>query len=127
MSRRRVRLPGACEPNLDPPRRRERGGEIDVNQAAWRDRAAVGRRIHAGAKRKQGGAEQKPTLDDVLIGVPPAQPIPMPQRPPAAKRINPIKLRQMQDHARQLEAQRTELQHTMTQWEQVTEQIEATA
>jgi ATP-binding cassette, subfamily F, member 3 len=111
--------------------------------------------------RKQGGAEQKPTLDDVLIGVPPAQPIPMPQRPGPAKRINPIKLKQMQDHARELEAriaeleseiqqsemalsdfvgaeeatrlagvlesQRTELEQTMSQWEQVTEEIEATA
>jgi ATP-binding cassette, subfamily F, member 3 len=111
--------------------------------------------------RKQGGAEQKPTLDDVLIGVPPALPIPMPQRPVAAKRINPIKLKQMQDHAKRLEAriaeleseiqqsemalsdfvgaeeatrlsgvldaQRTELEQTMSQWEQVTEEIEATA
>ena len=30
--------------------------------------------------RKQGGPAQTPTLDDVLIGVPPAEPIPMPQR-----------------------------------------------
>ena len=26
--------------------------------------------------RKQGGAEQSPTLDDVLIGTPPAEPVP---------------------------------------------------
>jgi ATP-binding cassette, subfamily F, member 3 len=111
--------------------------------------------------RKQGGAEQTPTLDDVLIGVPPAQPIPIPQRPATAKRINPIKLKQMQDHAKQLEAriaeleseiqqsemalsdfvgaaeatrlsgmletQRAELEQAMSEWEQVTEEIEATA
>jgi ATP-binding cassette subfamily F protein 3 len=53
--------------------------------------------------RKQGGAEKPPTLSDVLIGVPPAEPIPMPARPAAGKRINPIKLKQMQDHAKELE------------------------
>ncbi|HTU45868.1 MAG TPA: ABC-F family ATP-binding cassette domain-containing protein [Bryobacteraceae bacterium] len=111
--------------------------------------------------RKQGGAEQTPTLDDVLIGVPAAQPIPMPQRATPAKRINPIKLKQMQEHAKQLEeriaeleseiqqaemalsdfvgaeeaarlsvvleTQRAELEQTMSQWEQVTGEIEATA
>jgi ATP-binding cassette subfamily F protein 3 len=111
--------------------------------------------------RKQGGAQQAPTLDDVLIGVPPAEPIPMPQRAAPAKRMNPIKLKQMQDHAKQLEeriaeleseiqraemalsdfvgaeeatrlsgvleTQRTELEQTMSQWEQVTGEIEATA
>ncbi len=55
--------------------------------------------------RKQGGAEKVPTLSDVLIGVPPAEPITMPARPAAAKRINPIKLKQMQDHAKELEEQ----------------------
>ncbi|MBV9762849.1 MAG: ABC-F family ATP-binding cassette domain-containing protein [Acidobacteriaceae bacterium] len=111
--------------------------------------------------RKQGGAEQTPTLDDVLIGVPPAEPIPMPQRGSPAKRINPIKLKQMQEHAKQLEdriaeleaeiqraemalsdfvgaeeatrlsgvleTQRGELEQAMSQWEQVTGEIEATA
>ncbi len=111
--------------------------------------------------RKGGGAEQTPTLDDVLTGVPAAQPIPMPARPAAAKRMNPIKLKQMQDHAKelerriaeleaeiqqaelalsdfsgageaarltsQLEAQRSELETTMAEWERVSEQIEATA
>ena len=113
--------------------------------------------------RKSGGAEQQPTLKDVLIGVPPAEPIPMPQRSANAdaRRMNPIKLKQMQDHARQLEdriatmeaqlqqselamadyagpeeamrvagmleSQRGELERVMAEWEQVTEQIEATA
>ena len=78
-----------------------------------------------------------------------------------AKRINPIKLKQMQDQAKQLEeriaeleadiqraemalsdfvgaqeaarlsseldTQRTELEQAMSQWEQVTREIEATA
>ncbi len=111
--------------------------------------------------RKEGGAEQTPTLNDLLIGVPPAEPIPMPSRATGAKRINPIKMKQMQDHAKELErriaeleaaiqqselnlsdfvgpeqatrlaasldAQRAELQSAMAQWEEVTEQIEATA
>jgi ATP-binding cassette subfamily F protein 3 len=67
--------------------------------------------------RKQGGAEKAPTLDDVLIGVPPAEPIPMPARQPAAKRINPIKLKQMQDHARQLEERIANLETQIQQSE----------
>jgi ATP-binding cassette subfamily F protein 3 len=111
--------------------------------------------------RKQGGPAQTPTLDDVLIGVPPAEPIPMPPRAAQAKRINPIKLKQMQDHAKRLEdriaeleseiqqaemalsdfvgaeeatrlsgtleTQRAELERVMSEWEQVTREIEATA
>jgi ATP-binding cassette subfamily F protein 3 len=112
--------------------------------------------------RKAGGAEQQPTLNDVLIGVPPAEPIPITTKASAAtKRINPIKLKQMQDQAKQLEeriaaleseiqqsemalsdfvgaeeatrlsnlleTQRAELQNAMREWEQLTEQIEATA
>ena len=111
--------------------------------------------------RKEGGPAQAPTLDDVLIGVPPAEPIPLQARAPAAKRINPIKLKQMQDEAKELESriagleaeiqqaelalsdfagpeqatrlanllesQRAELQSAMAQWEQLAEQIEATA
>ena len=111
--------------------------------------------------RKEGGAERIPTLDDVLAGVPPAQPIPIATRPAPAKRINPIKLKQMQEQAKQLEnrvaeleseiqrsemalsdfvgadeamrlsnlleSQRAELEQAMREWEQVTEQIEATA
>ena len=110
--------------------------------------------------RKQSGAEKNPTLEDVLIGIPPAEPIPMPSRA-SPKRINPIKLKQMQDHARQLEeriadletqiqeselalsdfvsaeeatrlsslleTRRAELEKTMSEWEQVTQEIEATA
>jgi ATP-binding cassette subfamily F protein 3 len=55
--------------------------------------------------RKQGGAEKTPTLDDVLIGTPPAQPIAMPSPGSSvpAKRINPIKLKQMLQQSKQLE------------------------
>ncbi len=111
--------------------------------------------------RKAGRAEQPPTLDDVLIGVPPAEPIPITTKTPPAKRINPIKLKQMQDRAKELEeriaaleseiqqaelalsefvgaaeaarlsnlleSQRAELAAAMSEWEQLTEQIEATA
>jgi ATP-binding cassette, subfamily F, member 3 len=111
--------------------------------------------------RKEGGAEKAPTLKDVFIGVPPAEPIPMPARPASAKRMNPIKLKQMQDHAKeleeqiaeleaqiqqselelsdfvsaeevtrrsaQLETQRAELDQAMSEWEEVTHEIEATA
>ena len=112
--------------------------------------------------RKGGGNEETPTLSDVLIGVPPAIPIPMPG--PAntpAKRVNPMRMKQMQEQSQQLETrigqleaqiqqaelalsdfvdaaqatklatsldgQRAELERVMQEWEQVTEQIEATA
>ena len=52
--------------------------------------------------RKEGGHEQVPTLKDVLIGVPPAIPIPMPA-PQQSKRVNPMKLKQMQQLAKELE------------------------
>jgi ATP-binding cassette, subfamily F, member 3 len=111
--------------------------------------------------RKGGGAEKAPTLNDVLIGIPAAQPIPMPARPASGKRMNPIKLKQMQDHAKELEeqiaalesqiqqseldlsdfagaeeatrrsslleTQRAELDRAMSEWEEVTHEIEATA
>ncbi len=112
--------------------------------------------------RKDGGPEKTPTtLDDILIGVPPAVPIPMLLRNDTAKRINPIKLKQMQEQAQKLEARiaeleasiqkaeaklsefvsaeeavrlskelehnRNELESSMSQWEQVTQEIEATA
>ena len=111
--------------------------------------------------RKAGGAEQTPTISDVLIGVPPAQPIAMPSQASAPKRINPIKLKQMQEQAKLLEARitqleeeiqrgelslsdyagaeeavrlaqtldtkRTELENAMTEWEGISEQLEATA
>ncbi|HZQ54568.1 MAG TPA: ABC-F family ATP-binding cassette domain-containing protein [Bryobacteraceae bacterium] len=67
--------------------------------------------------RKQGGAEQTPTLKHVLAGVPPAEPVPMPEKPAAEKRINPIKLKQMQDHAKQLEEQITRLETQIQQSE----------
>jgi ATP-binding cassette, subfamily F, member 3 len=111
--------------------------------------------------RKQGGTEKTPTLKDVLIGTPAAEPIPMPARPAFGKRINPIKLKQMQEHAKELEeqiaalesqiqqseldlsdfvgaeeatrrsslleTQRAELDRAMSEWEEVTHEIEATA
>ncbi len=111
--------------------------------------------------RKGGGPEQTPTIRDVLIGVPPAEPIPMPAPSAApAKRLNPIKLQKMQEQARSLEAriaslesamqsselsladypgpeqamrlsalldsQRAELDRAMQEWEQITEELEAT-
>ncbi len=111
--------------------------------------------------RKEGGHQHAPTLDDVLIGVPPAVPIPMPSPAAQTKRINPMKLQQLQKQAKQLEdriaeleaeiqqgelsmsdfgspqqaarlsnvleSQRAELDRTMAQWEEITQQIEATA
>ncbi len=68
--------------------------------------------------RKGGGAEQQPTLDDVLIGVPPAVPIPMPAPPlTPAKRVNPMKLKQMEDQAKQLEARIADLERQIQQSE----------
>ncbi len=59
--------------------------------------------------RKAGGAEEAPTLKDVLVGVPPAEPISMPSKP-LSKRINPIKLKQMRDEAQRLESRVAELE-----------------
>jgi ATP-binding cassette subfamily F protein 3 len=67
--------------------------------------------------RKQGGPEQEPTLKDVLAGVPPAEPIAMPEPKPAGKRVNPIKLKQMQDYAKQLEDQIATLEAEVQQSE----------
>ena len=67
--------------------------------------------------RKAGGAEQTPTLTDVLIGVPPAEPIPITTKAQAAKRINPIKLKQMQEQAKQLEQQIATLEADIQQAE----------
>jgi len=112
--------------------------------------------------RKAGGPDHEPTLKDVLIGVPPAEPTVMPSPvAPAIKRINPLKLKQMEAEAKQLEEriahlesevakseltlsdfttseqatrlsmqlqfQRAELDRAMSQWEEVSGQIEATA
>jgi ATP-binding cassette subfamily F protein 3 len=62
--------------------------------------------------RKQGGAEKAPSLDDILTGMPPAQPITIPSPAGSApvKRINPIKLKQMQQQAKQLEDKIAELE-----------------
>ncbi|MBV9082358.1 MAG: ABC-F family ATP-binding cassette domain-containing protein [Acidobacteriaceae bacterium] len=60
--------------------------------------------------RKEAGAEHRPTLEDVRIGVPPAQPIPIPKHESAGKRINPIKLKQMQDQVKELEQSIAELE-----------------
>jgi ATP-binding cassette, subfamily F, member 3 len=67
--------------------------------------------------RKGGGAEKAPTLKDVLIGIPVAEPIPMPARPASGKRRNPIKLKQMQDQAKELEDQITALESQIQQSE----------
>jgi ATP-binding cassette subfamily F protein 3 len=111
--------------------------------------------------RKEGGHQTAPTLDDVPVALPPTEPVTIP--PPAAreKRLNPLKLRQMQEQAQALEArisqleadiqaaelalsdfsgpeqaarlasmletQRAELERSMTEWENVSAQIEATA
>ena len=57
--------------------------------------------------RKSGGHEREPTLKDVLIGVAPAEPItlPPPAPVPSTRRINPMRLKQMQDQAQKLEDQ----------------------
>ena len=67
--------------------------------------------------RKQGGAEQVPTVSDKLIGVPPAEPIAMPSPAASAKRINPIKIKRMQEQARQLESRVAELEADIQQSE----------
>ncbi len=70
--------------------------------------------------RKEGGHYQTPTLDDVLIGVPPAIPIAMPAPAEAAPkvRVNPMKLKQMQDRAAQLERRIAELETQIASAEQ---------
>jgi ATP-binding cassette subfamily F protein 3 len=113
--------------------------------------------------RKEGGPEKTPTIKDVLIGVPPAQPIPIssPDSKAAPKRLNPILLKQMQAQAKDLEGRiaaleseiqqaelrlsdfttpqesvrlasmledrRVQLDRAMSEWESVTQEIEATA
>ncbi len=67
--------------------------------------------------RKSGGAEQVPTISDVLAGVPPAEPVSMPARQPATRRMNPIKLKQMQEQAEQLEAHIAALENEIQQSE----------
>ncbi len=67
--------------------------------------------------RKEGGHQQTPTLNDVLIGVPPAVPIPMPSPPAQSKRLNPMKLKQLQQQAKELEDHITELEAGIQQGE----------
>ena len=84
------------------------GGEINVFPGNYADYLW----------RKEGGHHETPTLDDVLIGVPPAIPIPMPAPSAApAKRINPMKLKQLQDQAKQLESRIAELETEIQQGE----------
>ena len=55
--------------------------------------------------RKSGGAESTPTINDVFAGTPSAEPAPVPV-PPAqesGKRLNPMKVREMQNKAAKLE------------------------
>jgi ATP-binding cassette subfamily F protein 3 len=70
--------------------------------------------------RKQGGAEAEPTLSDVLDGVPPAEPVPIapPAQPAPQKRINPMKLKQMQDEAEALEKKISEIEEAIRATEQ---------
>jgi ATP-binding cassette, subfamily F, member 3 len=87
------------------------GGEVNVYPGNYEDYVW----------RKQGGAERQPTLDDLLSGVPPAQPIPMPApaQPSATKpRVNPLKLKQMQERARTLESRTAALEAEIAETEQ---------
>jgi len=65
--------------------------------------------------RKQGGAEVEPTLMDVPAGVPPAEPVAMtaPAAQPAQKRVNPLKLKQMQEEAEGLEKKISDLEESI--------------
>lgn len=73
--------------------------------------------------RKQGGAAQTPTLDDILNGVPPAEPVAIraeaapPSSDGPARRVNPMKLKQMQARASQLEDSITALEQSIQQTE----------
>jgi ATP-binding cassette, subfamily F, member 3 len=53
--------------------------------------------------RTQGGAPRIPTLDGVPVGTASEEAVAISTRPAPAKRINPIKLKQMQDQAQRLE------------------------
>ncbi len=111
--------------------------------------------------RKEGGHEQEVTLKDILIGVPPAEPIPISTPANNLRRVNPMKLKQMQKRAKELEERiaslegeiqkaelalasftsadestriaatleksKAELEAAMSEWEGVSEEIEAIA
>jgi ATP-binding cassette subfamily F protein 3 len=55
----------------------------------------------------------------VLIGVPPAEPVPMPapETAKSGKRLNPMKLKQMQEQAKQLENRIADLESQIQQSE----------
>jgi ATP-binding cassette subfamily F protein 3 len=88
------------------------GGEVNVYPGNYEDYVW----------RKQGGADRQPTLDDLLNGVPPAQPIPMPapvQPSTGPKpRVNPLKLKQMQERAAELEIRTAALEAEIAETEQ---------
>ena len=66
--------------------------------------------------RKQGGPEAEPTLSDVFKGVPPAEPVPIAAAGSQAaqqKRLNPLKLKQMQDEAQALEKKISDLEEAI--------------
>jgi ATP-binding cassette subfamily F protein 3 len=65
--------------------------------------------------RKQGGPEAEPTLSDVFKGVPPAEPVPIAaaSTPAQQKRLNPLKLKQMQDEAQALEKKISDLEEAI--------------
>ena len=67
--------------------------------------------------RKEGKHEVTPSLSDVLAGVPPAEPIPMPKRDAQSKRINPMKRKQMEEQAKQLEDRIGEMETQIQQAE----------
>jgi len=69
--------------------------------------------------RKEGGPAKTPTIKDVLIGVPPAEPIPIssPESKAAAKRVNPIRLKQMKAQAQDLEGKIAALESEIQQAE----------
>jgi ATP-binding cassette, subfamily F, member 3 len=65
--------------------------------------------------RKQGGPEAEPTLSDVFKGVPPAEPVSIAaaSTPAQQKRLNPLKLKQMQDEAQALEKKISDLEEAI--------------
>jgi ATP-binding cassette subfamily F protein 3 len=70
--------------------------------------------------RKEGGPAKTPTIKDVLIGVPPAEPIPISSpdsKAAAAKRVNPIRLKQMKAQAQDLEGKIAALESEIQQAE----------
>src|SRR6185437_15155063 len=81
------------------------GGEVRVFPGNYEDYAW----------RKQGGPEAEPTLSDVFKGVPPAEPVPIAaaSAPAQQKRLNPLKLKQMQDEAQALEKKISDLEEAI--------------